>query len=304
MADNIYELVISIHILPYELEDYRRILTQLNQSTKHTNISASIIIHTTLNLNGQLTNWDKSTLSKDETINLYNEINRTNPFQESVHEIDSDILGVDDHRRNSIQKYKSLTNHMSFLDCDIHFNKTHLGHLLRGLTKLSSITEYYILSPQLVKLWDNTWNCLVNNKYRMKSFNYHKVTDPRLIVNQTHGKVGIYPLRQFKWGGGWFNGFSMNLLSYVGIPDTFIGYGLDDTFIMEGARAMAKHNHSIKQYVLKNSVVMEDYINLNDTFKNNFEIYNIRNKLLKHCKENYKKECDIFLTKLKKVPYI
>jgi hypothetical protein len=175
---------------------------------------------------------------------------------------------------------------------------------LGGLDKISSTTKYYILTPQLVKLWDNTWNCLVNKQYKTKSFKYHKTTDPRTIVDQYQDEVSVFPLRRFKWGGGWFNGFSMNLLTYVGVPATFIGYGLDDTYTMECAMMMSKYGYSVKQYVLKNSIVMEDYTNINKSFKNNFKINDIRDKLLKQTRSNYKSECNLFLTKVRQTPYI
>ena len=176
--------------------------------------------------------------------------------------------------------------------------------MLNYLTEVSKRNKYYIISPQLVKLWDCTWDCLVNDAYIHESTKYHKITDPRTIINTSHGKVDIFPIHGFKWGGGWFNGFSMNLLSLVGVPDTFIGYGLDDTFIMECALAMKHHRCSIQQYVLKNSVVMENYIDTHTSFKNQFTAIDIRGDLLRHCKSNYRREYKLFLVKLKQTPYI
>ena len=304
MDDRQHDIVISIHILPYELEDYRRIINQLNTSALQLPPSDRVFIHTTLNINEQLTDWKHSCLSKSDTIDIYREINESSVYNDSLHEIDGDILGVNDHRRNSIQTFTSLTRHMSFIDCDLHFNTTHLRELIKSLNQVSQHKQYYIISPQVVKLWDNTWNCLVNKQYKTKSFTYHKTTDPRTIINNHQGKFSMFPLNRFKWGGGLFNGFSMNLLTYVGVPDTFIGYGRDVTYTMECAMMMSKYGYSVKQYVLKNSIVMEDYININKPFKNNFKVNDIRNKLLKQIKTNYRNECNLFLTKVRQTPYI
>jgi hypothetical protein len=304
MANNSYDLVISIHILPYELEDYRRILNRLNQSIQHISPDYNIIIHSTLNLNEQITDWRFTKPSKGHLIKLYEDINATNTYKGSVHELNYEILGVDDHRRISIEKFSSHTSHMSFLDCDLYFNKTQLGFLLNGSKQLSGRVEYYILSPQVVKLWDNTWDCLVNSHYKQKSHSFYKTQNPNPIVNKDHGKVSIHPLNKFKWGGGWFNIFSMNLLSFVGIPDSFIGYGLDDTFIMGCAQTMREYKYPIRQYILKNLVVMENHLTSNTAFRNKFKTNDLRNKLLRHCHSHHKEEHALFLSKLKQTPYI
>ena len=175
---------------------------------------------------------------------------------------------------------------------------------MNGVKKLSAKLEYYILSPQVVKLWDTTWDCLVNTQYKKESHSFYKTTNPKLIVNKDHGKVSIHPLNKFKWSGGWFNIFSANLLSFVGIPDSFIGYGLDDTFIMYASETMRKYRYPIKQYILKNSVVMENHKINNTTFRNKFKTNDLRKKLLRQCNFHYKEECNLFLSKLKQAPYI
>jgi hypothetical protein len=303
MEDRRYDIVISIHILPYELEDYRRLIYRLNESTNHID-SHDVIIHSTLNLNDKLTEWSSSTIDQGETISLYNNINKLNVYSGSLHETSHTLLGVNDHRRLSIKRFKSQTKHMSYLDCDLYFNERHLGSLLNGLDSVSKLQRYYIVSPQVVKLWDNTWDCLVHTLYKHEPPTFHKTTDPRSVVNQEYGKQHIKPIQRYKWGGGWFNGFSMDLLSYVGIPTSFIGYGLDDTYTMECASLMEKYRYPVKQYILKNSVVMEDYININGGLKSHFTTNDVRDELLTHTRKQYKRECEIFLSKLKQTPYI
>jgi len=61
-----------------------------------------------------------------------------------------------------------------------------------------------------------------------------------------------------KFGGGLLTTFSSNLLKLVDIPDTFPGYGLDDTFVMQCCNIMKRSNIDIQQYVLSNIIVMEN----------------------------------------------
>jgi hypothetical protein len=267
-VNDLHDLVISIHILPYELEEYRRIIHQLNTSAKYIAKSDNIVIHSTLNLNDKLTDWTNSKLTREQAIDLYDTTNSNTIYKNSLHELNSEMLGVDDHRRHSIQIYKQLAKNISYLDCDLYFNEQHLGYMLSGIKKVSVLSEYYILTPQVVRLWDSTWDCLVNEQYKTRSHKFHKTTDPLSIINKPHGKVNI------------------------------------GKYLMRCSESMRKYQYSIRQYILKNSVVMENYTDTNKSFKNNFKINDIRTELLKQTNINYKNECNLFLSKLKRVPYI
>jgi len=70
--------------------------------------------------------------------------------------------------------------------------------------------------------------------------------------------IGIKELNGFKFGGGWFNVFSANLLKEIDIPDSLSSYGLDDTFVEEGCRMMKQKGYDIKQYILDNMLVCEN----------------------------------------------
>ena len=52
--------------------------------------------------------------------------------------------------------------------------------------------------------------------------------------------------------------FSSNLLKLIDIPDSFSSYGLDDTFVFEGARVMKQKEYDINQYILDNMLVCEN----------------------------------------------
>jgi len=47
-------------------------------------------------------------------------------------------------------------------------------------------------------------------------------------------------------------------LEFVDIPDTFPGYGLDDTFVATCCQHMLQQKYDIQQYVIENIIVMEN----------------------------------------------
>ena len=144
------------------------------------------------------------------------------------------------------------------MDCDLYFNCKILAHQINAIEVAKQNSDFFIISPQLVKLWDNTWDCVVNEYYLNKSHDYHKKINPDTISQKNHGDVKLTYCNTFKWGGGWFNAISSNLLKLVGIPDSFKGYGPDDTFVMECCKYMKSKNMNVQQYILKNMVVIED----------------------------------------------
>ena len=47
-------------------------------------------------------------------------------------------------------------------------------------------------------------------------------------------------------------------MKLIDIPDTFPGYGLDDTFVATCCQHMLQNNYPIRQYLLENIIVMEN----------------------------------------------
>jgi len=55
-----------------------------------------------------------------------------------------------------------------YLDCDIIFKPETLALLINGSKTIDN--EYYIISPQTPKLWDWTWDVLVNQLYQNEQY--------------------------------------------------------------------------------------------------------------------------------------
>ena len=97
--------------------------------------------------------------------------------------------------------------------------------------------------------------------------------------------------------------FSANLLKLVDIPDSLSSYGLDDTFVFEGARAMKRKGYDINQYILDNMLVCENrrYRDLNP-YNNMIEDLTIdesfKQKYRDNAQKHYPKEIEQFKNRL------
>jgi hypothetical protein len=168
-------------------------------------------------------------------------------------------LGINDKRRNSIRENDS--SNFMYLDTDVYFSMFNLSYIFRALEQINN--EYYILNSQLLRLWDESWNMISNDRYIPMGYD-SKIWlkyDPFKLDSEVFNyasNIGIKELNGFKFGGGWFNVFSSNLLKLIDIPDSLSSYGLDDTFVEEGCRMMQQKGYDIKQYTLDNMLVCEN----------------------------------------------
>ena len=195
---------------------------------------------------------------------------RSDWTHKNIFEINTDdtCLGCNDKRRNSIRKYSDDVTHFMYLDTDVHFSVYNLSYVFRALEQIRD--EYHIISSQLLRLWDEGWNVISNERFIPMGYD-SKVWlkfDPFGIDGECHNylnHIGVKKLPYIKFGGGWFNIFSTNLLKFIDVPDSLSSYGLDDTFVSDCANIMKQNGYDINQYILNNLVVCENrkYRNLN-----------------------------------------
>lgn len=246
---------IVVHLLPQEIDWFEWQSRQFKQGSYYLDEDEKVIIDVTLNLN--LVNWEESKIPKQFFIDKFEQIKQLWDWAEVHFVVDEEnkCLGCDDKRRDSIRN--SIADNILYLDCDLIFRPETLKYMISAAKAINS--DYYIISPQIVKLWDNTWDVLVNEKYiNNPAGQYYKEQDPFEIILPPPTNVEIQSLETFKFGGGWFNLLSTKLLKFIDIPDSFGPYGVDDTFVMICSGMMANKGHAIRQYVVKDVIVAEN----------------------------------------------
>ena len=272
-------IIISIHIFPQELTEYKRLMLSLNVASSYVKDIAQFKILTTLNINESLTKLgnDSSNIVKS-----FRKINEESQFgYDELITSEKNFLGVNEHRNQTID-YSTTTDSIIFLDSDIHFNSKILAHHENANSVLSNKHDHYIITPNVVRLWDSTWDCIVHESFNNKSHNFYKSVNCDLIEKHKFGKVQLVPNNTFKWGGGWFNCINADLLKKIKIPNTFKGYGPDDTFIMECCKIMKANKYDVQQYILKNMVVCESPAPIKNNPRLRSDIPNFREESNKH----------------------
>lgn len=276
--------------MPHEIDWLEWQLKQLKQGSSYLEKEDKVIVDITLNLN--LIDWNNSLLPKSFFINKFNQLLKYLDWCDNIIDINEDgsCLGIDDKRRNSIRT--TISDNIVYLDCDIIFKPETLFLLINSSKQIKN--DYYIVSPQTPKLWDSTWDILVNENYINEKYGFEKIIDPYSILNVYYEDVILSPINKFKFGGGWFNLLSTNLLKLTDIPDSFGPYGIDDTYVMYCCDIMRSYNIDVQQYVIQNLIVVENYKYRFNPYSDYLKIIDNKDEYRKQAENNFNIELNKF----------
>lgn len=175
----------------------------------------------------------------------------------------------------------SNADYYLWLDTDIIYQPETFGYMLNSINYIESEGfDKFVITPEIVRIWDNTWDCLVNDNFINKQIGYQKINNPYEDAN-LYGDISIEEVickvtgqPYMKFAGGWFTILSKKLLNELPWPENYGHYGYDDTYLMWAAQI--KNDNSIKQFKLKNLVVCENYFDRITSYKEKIKLIDRR----------------------------
>ena len=293
------KIVIQIFCLPYEIDELENTLTQLRRASEYINLNEHWIIDVCMCTSDDMVNWPKSSLPKKYFEEKLLKLSWQSDWCDKYFRTSDDIKGCVSHRKTCLEKHGD-SDYFIWLDTDIIFDERTLSYIENASDPVSKITPYTIITPEFVRIWDNTWDCIVNENFLDKPLGYQKDANPYLDSG-IKGDVSIEavqnsnsPQSRFKFAGGWFTCISGDLLRRIGVPNSFGHYGYEDTFIMIAAEKLVKTKQlDIQQFKLKNVVVCENYKYRNNShYINNLSIYDRREEYKQIAESNFGKELE------------
>ena len=258
------KIVITTFVMPNEIDDLERLLGDLNRASKFID-GKNYELYLALSVDDYLVDWNNSKLNKEFFINRFNALRPLTSWAGGVtFNVREDIMGCTSLRRIAHKECQNAT-HFIWLDTDICFDDKVLYYIEAGIDALEKSMNKYVISPECVRIWDSTWDCLVNENFLDKQVGYCKTNNP-FIDSGERGEVGLETVfnnvigqPRMKFGGGWFNCLSKQLLDRIPLPESMGHYGPDDTFLMWAAEKLNQNGELIYQFKLKNYVVCENY---------------------------------------------
>ena len=294
------KVVISIFCLPYEIDDLENTLTQLKKASYYIDKKIDWCLDVTMCLADDMVNWNKSSLPKkffeDKLLKL---LSITDWCTKNI-KTSTEIKGCVSQRRYSLEKHREA-DYFIWLDTDIIFDERTLFYIEQSIKGTNKDYLQTIITPEIVRVWDNTWDCIVNEQFLDKPLEYQKTNDP-YKDSGIKGDISIVPVNnsnspqsRFKFAGGWFTCISGKLLNRIGIPDSFAHYGYEDTFLMVGSEKLVREqNEEIHQFKIKNLVVCENYkYRGHYHYLNSLSVYDRREEFKKISHDNFISEVKI-----------
>ncbi|MDD3518467.1 MAG: tetratricopeptide repeat protein, partial [Chromatiales bacterium] len=259
------KIVVSSFALPQEMDELQRLVCQLKRAAASLSGSHEFFFDVTLATSPRLIDWTRSSLPLAFFADRLAQLERMSDWATTHFRVSDAVLGALTHRIHSFDRHPDA-DYFLWIDPDIVFTDQALAILEACLAELADRHRHLILTPEIVRLWDETWDCLVNPAFLDQPLGYHGTHDP-FADSGIKGVVSLRPVvngipgqPRFKFASGWFTTLSMDLLKRTGLPRSFGPYGPEDSFIMCAAeKLLSLRAADVAQFKISNFVVCEDY---------------------------------------------
>ena len=243
--------------MPWELDYALLSFTQFKKSKYYLDEKDTIEINPSLNLSSYIVNWEKSKISKDLLISRFNQYlkllegYKVTPI---IYEGD-ELYGHLDHQRDAMS---SEVDFYISVCPDMYFSE-HLLPLLINSSKQID-TKYFVLTPEIYKMWDNTWDEITNQDYLgvpYEEWNKGDIFDIRSNMKNSEKGVTLETTMRSKWAG-WFDLFNKEMYeNLVPIQKDWNGYGPWDWYSLMITEACKKNGVDFQQYILRGQTIFE-----------------------------------------------
>lgn len=264
---------IGIFLLPHEIDMFQRLVYQLRRNFATLDSEErrifDIKIHAGLCMSSTMMDWETSAFAPEYFTDKLAHLERSLDDCDSVvfETTPDNILGCTSYRRWLAEILD--TEYVTWLDCDMILGDNFLRTLMYSLDSIDR--PNVVVTPQIVRVWDSTWDVLVNEDYLHWDHERYKTEDLLPITMASDmNDVTLIQSPRIKFAGGWGTTISKALLDAVRIPSSFSHYGLEDTFIMVCSQMWTDHKGgsytSPVQYVMNGCIVGEDYLNRDQSY--------------------------------------
>lgn len=266
--------------MPWEVDYALLQFIQLKKASQYLSPSDKIYFHIGLNLSNHIIDWNNSKLPKEYFKNKFKILVKTLDWAEDINIIiyeGDELWGHLDLEKTQVDP---KIDYYIGMCPDMWFHEHLLYYLIESAKNIPD--KYFIITPEIHKLWDWTWDELVNENYQNIPYENWNKSDIFEIQSKVLGEPCLQQVTRFKYAG-WFDLYSKDFVELIPIPDEWKGYGPWDYYSMLVSDIAVKKGYDIKEYVLRNQIIFEYHPNKED--KNNFTDY-YKNMLILNKIEN------------------
>ena len=243
--------------MPWEIDNALLTFTQLKKSYYYLPKDVNVTIETVLNLSSKFIDWEESKLPKEFFVTKYNDLSLLLSDYNHIKRIyDKDeIYGFLDLQRESISPE---VDYYIGVCPDFYFSE-HLLTLLIESAKIVS-NKYFIITPQIYKRWDHTWDEITDPNYINVPYNNwedYDVYDIRHQIKIKNEDMSLMPIQRSKWAW-WFDLYNKAFYEELcPVHDDWKGYGPWDWYSMMLSEHAKSQGIDFQQYLLKGQTILD-----------------------------------------------
>jgi hypothetical protein len=243
--------------MPWEIDYAFMSFTQLKKTYFHIPDDVEIRIDAALNCSNHLIDWDNTKLPKQFFIDKFNSLlvllkdYTVNPI---IYEGDNNYGFFD------VQKlaYEKDVDYYMGLCPDVYFSEHVIPLFLESVKQIPN--KYFVITTEIYKMWDNTWDEITNEKYLnipYKKWNEGDIFKIRYDLKNDTEDVYLSKTNKSKWAW-WCDFYSKEFYETIApIPDEWIGYGGWDYYSMLISEDIKSKGADFQQYILKGQTAFE-----------------------------------------------
>jgi hypothetical protein len=246
------------HLMPWDIDYALLMLNQLKKSSYYLTGEDKIKLDIKLNLSSYIIDWENSQLPKEFFINKFSQllkiIDGVYDCRFTVYQGDK-IYGHLDSQKEVIDKE---TDFYIGLCPDMYFSEHLLALMIESSKQINN--KYFILTPEISKLWDVTWDELTASEWshvNHKDWNKVDVFDIRSKMKTKDQSITLDNTNKIKFAG-WFDMWNKAFYEeLVPLHSNWHGYGPWDWYSMMVAEFVKVRGVDIQQYVLRGQTIFE-----------------------------------------------
>jgi len=246
------------HLMPWDIDYAHLMLTQFKKSSYYLNKEDNITLNVKLNLTSYLINWEKSKLPKKFFINKFNQLEKlvkgVYNTEFSIYE-GNELYGHLDSQKEVIDKE---TDFYIGLCPDMYFSEHLLALMIESSKQITN--KYFVLTPEIHKLWDASWDEITNQQYINVPYNeWNKVDiyDIRANLKSQDIPITLETTQRTKFAG-WFDMWNKAMYEELcALHNDWHGYGPWDWYSMMLTEHVKQKGIDFQQYVLRGQTIFE-----------------------------------------------
>ena len=242
--------------MPYEIDYALLSYAQLKKSRYHIPDDIEIEIDTVMNCSNYLIDWDKTRLPKEFFTQKFNDLEillKDYKVNSKIYEGD-ECYGLLDMQRDSYCDADYYIN----ITPDMYFSE-HLLALMIESTKVIK-NKYYVVTPEIHKMWDHTWDEITNQRYMdvpYAEWNSTDVYDIRHHMKTDDAEVRLEPTQRSKWAW-WLDLYNKAFYEdFAPVQDDWFGYGPWDWWSLMLTEHAKEKGVDFQEYVLRGQTIFE-----------------------------------------------